>query len=94
MYKIIFLSAFFPVLTWAQQDCKETPSDLESKEAIQIDTTRVIDPQTYNESVRVTRIYHMEELPIVERKKVGKTTYFYVEKNDCLVIRHLEEYIK
>ncbi len=92
---ILFTAIVFPALLWGQQqDCKETPADLASKTAVQVDTTRIIDPNTYEETVKLTHIYHMGEMEIVDRKTVGNRTYFYVEKNDCLVIRHVSEMMK
>jgi hypothetical protein len=95
MRTLIFLSILlFPVFVWAQQDCKEKPSDLESKTAIQIDTTWIIDPETYDQTIKLTHIYQPGERPIVELEKVGNKTYFYVEKNDCYVIRYVEQFIE
>lgn len=96
MRTLLLVTAFLlPALAWAQQkDCQETPADLASKSAIQIDTIVTMDPETRDRNAKVYHIYHMDELPIVERKKENGRTYFYVEKNDCLVIRHVEEIIK
>ena len=90
---IFFSTLFFPILLSAQQDCKENPSDLKPSSVLQTDTTYIIDPKTYEQTIRITQFYHMDELPIVDRKKVGKKTYVYVKKDDCLVIRHVEEMI-
>lgn len=89
---ILITATLFPALMMAQQsDCREKPSDLASKSALRVDTTYVIDPETYEQTKKLTRIYHMGEMEIVDRKKVGNSTYYYVEKDNCLVIRHVTE---
>jgi hypothetical protein len=81
-----------PAMTWAQnQDCKEKPSDLASKAAIQVDTIRIVDPETRERTQKIIHMYHNEEKAIVERKTIGNKTYAYIEKDDCLVIRHVTE---
>ncbi len=96
MRVLLFVSAFLlPALLWAQEkDCREKPADLKSKTPIQIDTIHVIDPETFDKTKRLSYIYHMDELPIVDRKKVKGRTYFYIEKNNCLLIRHVDEIIQ
>jgi len=91
----LFSALIFPVLLSAQQpECKEKPADLASKTAIQVDTIHIIDPETYEQTKKLTRIYHAAEMSIVDRIKKGNRTYFYVEKDDCLVIRHVTEIIE
>lgn len=81
-----------PAMAWAQsQDCKEKPSDLASKSAIQVDTIRIVDPETRERTQKLVHLYHEGEQTIVERKTVGNKTYAYIEKDDCLVIRHVTE---
>src|SRR6056297_3130214 len=93
---LILISVFlFPAIVWAQQkDCQETPSDLASISAVQTDTVIVLAPETRDRNAKVIHIYHTDELPIVERKKENGRTYCYIEKNDCLVIRHVIEIIE
>ncbi len=84
-----------PAMAWAQnQDCKEKPSDLASKSAIQVDTIRIVDPETRERTQKIIHMYHNDEKTIVERKTIGNRTYSYIEKDDCLVIRHVTEITK
>ncbi len=91
---ILFISSI-PFFTMAQkEDCMETSSDIAQKSPIQVDTLHVVDPETYEKTSKVIRMYHTGEVPIVKKVKEGRRTLHYIEKNDCLVIRHVEEMIK
>jgi len=90
---LFFFVLLIPSMSWAQKDCKETPADLSSKSAIQVDTIITINPNTYARDKKIIHLYHMGEVPILEQKKEGNRTYFYIKKDDCLVIRHVEEIV-
>jgi|AntRauTorcE11898_2_1112593.scaffolds.fasta_scaffold83724_1 hypothetical protein len=88
----ILIISSLPFFAMAQQeDCMEKSSDLAQKSPIQVDTINTIHPDTYERTTKVIRIYHMGEVPIVKKVKEGRSTLHYIKKNDCLVIRHVEE---
>lgn len=76
----------------AQSDCKEKVKEvLEQKEANRTDTTVVVDPETYEQTTSITKVYlpgAPKEYDLVEEE--GNMKVYYVNQDNCLMIRHIE----
>lgn len=75
----------------AQADCMQKVDELNA-EPFRTDTVRIIDAETYEETVKMVEVY-LPGAPEKYEKVVEKDNMkiYYVKGDNCLMIRHIEK---
>lgn len=92
---LLFLFALsFSATAQQENDCIQKVEDLKDQDLTRVDTFKVRSPETGKIAKKVTHLYIYKEIPIAKQERRGNKTIFWVRKDDCLKIRHINTLIE